>query len=406
MASLSQGLTHDTHPNDAGEVAMRDFPKFEYTMHDVKRAGEALKGDVPWSEDTRDELLAIFKIANNWIDSHGYPMARLRTEAHSKVRKCGGDSLVFARLKRMRSVRRKLATLSAKLDQVQDLGGCRIIAPSIDRANELIACYCETPKHVLHNAKDYIAKPKPGGYRSHHLNFKFQGKNGSEVLNGRRVEVQIRTRLQHAWATAVEAVGTFRFEDMKAGRGDPDWLRLFELMSAEIALAERCPEPPGVPSRSERVKEIRSLNEKIEAVTMLESMRQAVKYTSSYVEGPEPPKYYRIEFNRRTRVVVVKPHIAPKEALFEQHGVEQSAEMEGNSDINTVVVNADSIEALKEGYPNYFGDVQLFNKTLREIVQGKEATEYTLPPLQSVPQRPREAGDLSWLRPGRGRRWE
>lgn len=387
-------------------LEMADFPPFEYTMHDVKRAGEALKSELIWSEDRREELLKIFKIANNWIDSHGYPMFRLKTEAHAKVRRCGGDSLVFARLKRMRSVRRKLATISAKLDQIQDLGGCRIIAPSIGRANELIACYRDMPKHELHNEKNYIAAPKIGGYRSHHLNYKFKGENGSEVLNGRRIEIQIRTRLQHTWATAVEAVGTFLRENMKGGQGNVDWLRLFELMSAEIALAERCPEPPGVPVRTERVKEIRELSAKLDAVTMLESMRQAVKYTQTYVQGPEPPRFFRIAFNRETREVTVKPHTAPSEGLFEQHGIEQSAEMAGNGDINTVFVSADSIEALKEGYPNYFGDVRLFNDTLREIVQGNEAKEYTMPPLQTVPQRPREVGDLSWLRPGRGRRWE
>lgn len=401
-ARLSGGLTVG-QPDD---IAMTDFPRFEYTMHDVKRAGEALKGDLVWSEDRRDDLLAIFKIAHNWIDSHGYPMFRLKFEAHSKVRKCGGDSLVFARLKRMRSVRRKLATIASKLDQIQDLGGCRIIAPSIARANELIACYRDTPKHVLHNEKDYITQPKAGGYRSHHLNYKFRGENGSEALNGRRIEVQIRTRLQHTWATAVEAVGTFRQENMKAGRGNLDWLRLFELMAAEIALVERCPEPPGVPSRGERVKEIRELDAKLGAISMLESMRQAVKFTGPYAQGSEMPKFYRIAFNRRTREVLVRPHSSPIQGLFEQHGIEQSAEIEGNSDINTVFVSADSIEALKEGYPNYFGDVQLFNKTLREIVQGNDAIEYTMPPLETVPQKPRESGDLSWLRPGRGRRWE
>ena len=29
----------------------------------------------------------------------------------------------------------------------------------------------------------------------------------AELYNGRRIEIQVRTRLQHAWATAVEGVG-------------------------------------------------------------------------------------------------------------------------------------------------------------------------------------------------------
>jgi hypothetical protein len=57
--------------------------------------------------------------------------------------------------------------------------------------------------------------------------YKFRGSGEEAVYNGRRVEVQVRTQLQHSWATAVEAVGLFRREDLKAGRGDLDWLRLF-----------------------------------------------------------------------------------------------------------------------------------------------------------------------------------
>ncbi len=385
---------------------MADFPRLEFSMHDVKRAGEALKGEILWDEAKREDLLAIFRVANSWLDSHAYPMRRFQHEASAKVRKCRVEGLVFARLKRMPSVRRKLAALSTKLDQIQDLGGCRIITSSIAGANDLIACYRDSAKHAFHNDGAYIDKPKRGGYRSHHLIYRFSGENDAEVFNGRRIEIQIRTRLQHTWATAVESVGTLRGEELKAGKGNVDWLRLFELMSGEIAQTEGCIEPPGIPSGKERLEEILDLNHQLSAIQFLDSMQQAVRYTSAYVQGSEPPEYFRIEFNRKTHEVTVTPHFAPKIGLKEQHQIEQSAEISGNSDINTVFVSADSIDALRDGYPNYFGDVQLFNQNLRNIVKGKGAKEYTMPPQQSAPNKPREAGNLSWLRPGRNRRWE
>lgn len=406
MASQFQGLTGDLGPYLTDEIDMAEFPKFKFTMHEVKRAGEALRGDIFWDETKRKDILKIFEIANNWLDSHALPMRRFQYEAHAKVRKCKVDGLVFARMKRMPSVRRKLRALSTKLDQIQDLGGCRIVTSSIEGANELIACYRDAPKHEYFNASPYIEKPKKGGYRSHHLIYRFAGDGETEVFNGRRIEIQIRTRLQHTWATAVESVGTLRGEDLKAGKGDADWLRLFELMSGELAQAERCAEPPGIPTGSERLKEIRDLNAKLSAIDFLDSMQQAVRYTSSYVQGPILPDYFRIQFNRKTHEVAVTPHFAPKTGLKEQHQIEQSSEISGNSDINTVFVAADSIDALRQGYPNYFGDVAIFNRNLRDIVKGKGAKEYTMPPQQVVPDRPREIGDLSWLRPGRGRRWE
>lgn len=387
-------------------VGMAEFPKFEYTMHDVKRAGEALKGEILWSEERREENVRIFQIANNWIDSHGYPMYRVKMEAIGKLRACKIDGITIARLKRMSSVRRKLRTISSKLDQIQDLGGCRVILPSIDGASALIERFRDKGRHHLHNEGPYIESPKPGGYRSHHMIYKYVGNDESAVLNNRRVEIQIRTRLQHAWATAVEAVGNFTGDELKAGRGDQRWLRLFELMSAEFAMTENCPMPDGVPARAARIKEIRGLESELSAASMMESMRQAVHYTGSYVQSGERPEFYRIEFNRRTKEARVTPHNRPIPGLAEQHLIEQAAEESGDKDINTVLVSADSIEDLYAGYPNYFGDVALFTKSLRIVVGGDRVPDYNLPPQEAVPPPPRDSIDPSWLRPGRRRRWE
>ena len=155
--STVAGACGDLNGRACGGLVMTDFPKLEFSMHDVKRAGEALRGEILWDESKREELLDIFSIANSWIDSHAYPMFRLKSEAVAKVRKADAGGIVFARLKRMRSVRRKLATLpTAKLDQIQDLGGCRIICPSIASLNRVLDCYPDAPKHRLHNEKSYI----------------------------------------------------------------------------------------------------------------------------------------------------------------------------------------------------------------------------------------------------------
>jgi hypothetical protein len=48
-----------------------------------------------------------------------------------------------------------------------------------------------------------------------------------------------------------------------------------------------------------------------------------------------------------------------------------------------VLVEADKIESLKEAYPNYFGDVQVFKHNLSRIVRGEDAIEFTLSPAAS-----------------------
>lgn len=58
-------------------------------------------------------------------------------------------------------------------------------------------------------------------------------------------ELQIRTKLQHAWATAVEAMGTFLGEALKAGHGPAAWRDFFATASAAIAHVESTPPVPG-----------------------------------------------------------------------------------------------------------------------------------------------------------------
>src|SRR5690606_40369694 len=70
---------------------------------------------------------------------------------------------------------------------------------------------------------------------SHHLSLVFQAnKKQDESYVGRRIELQVRTRLQHSWATAIEAVSLYRNQDLKHHHGDADWLRLFVLTAAEL----------------------------------------------------------------------------------------------------------------------------------------------------------------------------
>ena len=66
-------------------------------------------------------------------------------------------------------------------------------------------------------AKDYILAPKKDGHRSIHQIFGYRNAKHAD-LNVLSVEVQIRTRLQHAWATAVETLGAIEHSSSKPER--------------------------------------------------------------------------------------------------------------------------------------------------------------------------------------------
>ena len=106
------------------------------------------------------------------------------------------------RLKRMTSILRKLLRLNSnfKLGTLDDIGGCRLIVSSVDEVYRAVAVLNEELGEW--KAKDYISRPQSSGYRSYHAIYQIP-----EGGISYRIEVQIRTHLQHLWATGVEAVG-------------------------------------------------------------------------------------------------------------------------------------------------------------------------------------------------------
>ena len=261
-------------------------------------------------------------------------------------------------------------------------------------------------RHELWGQEPYIQEPKADGYRSHHLRYKFRGKGSFTIYDGRRIEVQIRTRLQHAWATAVEAVGLFRGEDLKGNHGSPEWLRLFKLMSAEFARAENCPEPPDVPSHNGCVSEIRELDGLLKAADTLDTLSNVMRWTDIAVDPATIPSYYLIKFDNLTKQVIVEPHFKPLWAVASYEQAEASDNESGANTTNVVLVEADKVENLKDAYPNYFGDVQLFKTQLKTVIEGQPAQEYTVRPQETVAPKPKEKPSLGWFRPGRERQWE
>jgi hypothetical protein len=392
-------LTAGCAPAEPSERPVSDFPRFEYSMRDVRRAGDALRGELTWTDETAEQIREIFRIANNWRDSHAFPMRKLRWELIGQIRRLRIAGQTVARLKRMPSIRRKLRTISANLNQIQDLAGCRAILPSIKEVNAVRGVLRDRSAHQLHNEADYINKPKPDGYRSHHMIFKFKGVGEEAVFDDRRVEIQLRSDWQHSWATAVEAVGMFRREDMKAGQGSPEWLRLFQLMSAEIALAEGCGDAVGPEARRERIQEITALEKQLKAVRTLEDIRQAVRFIEGYVTVIKP-EYYLIKYDRSSGTVAVEPYSQPIRGISSFDAFEVANSQRGGN-VNAVLVEADSIENLRAAYPNYFGDVQKFKSALEEIATGSPSREFVLPPQPTAPKPPYEKPDARWI--GRSR---
>lgn len=361
-----------------------------YSKDEVVAAGKALKGTLAYTGGQIDEqTLRVFRVAHAWRTAHIVPMRKVRSELLWANRRLGVEAITAARLKRMQSIRKKLRKTPLSLYQIQDIGGCRAIVGSMADFERLRDLYRNGhSRHRLQREDDYITSPRMTGYRGHHLRLKFNGEGDDSVYNRQFIEVQLRTRLQHAWATAVEAVGLVRREDLKGNDGDADWLRLFALMGSEFAVIEDRPLVPDAPKEKNRRQELRHLEQKLNATACLDRWNRAIQYTEQI--DASASGFYLIQFDSEKMEVTVQPGSA--RLLFAE---------EKKVTKDTVLVELERAEDLKTAYPNYFLDVALFNNCLAAIV-----SDQALPSLDAPMRRrtaPAKPGsdykvDLSWWR--------
>ena len=380
---------------------MSSYPVYEYSMYDVARAGQRLKDVIPW-DDYDDEVRRVFSVANSWRDSHVLPMKSIRLSIAHRMRhlKLSGD--VVARAKRMSSIRGKLRRHPVKLDQMQDLGGCRAIMDDIDGVNALVA-ECQRVPHEVRNHKNYVDKAKPDGYRSHHVIFRFDGEADRAAYRGRRVELQIRTKLQHSWATAVEVVGQTRLEELKSGKGSAESLRFFRLMSDEFSFEEGCELDRVASGRRQRLDEIRDCNNILRATDVLENHRSTTRYIASYILSGDA-RVFLIRYDNVNHTVSVEGYSDPSVGALALQHEEMAMEESGLSENSAVLVDAKEAASIVSAFPNYFGDVSLFLGKLKSVCGKARDIEYQLPKQETVAPKAYEVPDLSWFKQ-RHRRW-
>ncbi len=380
---------------------MEDFPRSSYSDVDVKKAGRIIAGHMIWTDESAPLIREAFAVANSWRDSHAFPMRSIR---HSVIRYMYNQEIQgisAARLKRMKAIRMKLDRIHVGLHQLQDLGGCRFILPTIADVQKLTGILRAQLPHTLRSEKNYIAEPKSDGYRSQHMMYTYIGRKGRVIYDGRRIELQVRTKLQHSWATTVEAVGLFRGEQLKNQQGSDQWLRLFELMSGEFAQVERCAVPTTVPGELQRRREISDLARSLDALQVLESVSYGFRGTDLPLASSYNPTHYLIRYNHTTKTVQVEPYRLSIAATRSYDIAEELDNRTGGNTLNVVLVEVDKIDNLKAAYPNYFGDVELFKSQLRLITRGKSAVEYAVSERQAPVPDTAKRIDLSWLKGGR-----
>lgn len=337
----------------------------QYSKGDIDRAGDALITFSP-NDPERENALTII---NNWRSCHAYPLQVIKMNLLQKAKRIDRKALISQRIKRLPSIAIKLRhNRNMKLSQMQDIGGCRAVLANVHRVHRLAKVYEETksknPHHrsILIEKYDYISSPKEDGYRGIHLIYKYQSDSPNRAaFNGQRIEIQIRSKLQHIWATAVETAQTFTGQALKSRikSASESWLRFFALMGSAIAIRERQPNVPGAPeNKKDKVRELCQIVDREKILECLTAWNDTVHF----LEAPElqGAHVFLLVLDPAKGKLQIAPFRINQLATAQEQYLQAEKANENDPQVQVVLVSVDSIDALRRAYPNYYADTTEF----------------------------------------------
>ena len=345
------------------------YHKPHYSLNQVDKAAKYIRASRPESKLVDDpKLVESYVKLIDWRAAHVYPQNTIYITLNNRSSKIDENAIVSQRLKRFGSIMYKLyANQKMQLSQMQDIGGCRAVVGNVESVYRIIRKYNARPiKSNLVRLTDYIERPKLDGYRSIHMMYRFGGQAQTSPWAKLRIEIQIRTKTQHEWATAVEAVDLFSGQNLKQGFGNDDWKRFFALVGAADAIRSDTHLVPNCPDNLVEIRqELAALNNKLHAIGNLRNYRAV----ASDMAMRKSAYWFIITTNPGEGHVEVEEF--QKEEMIRAQ--ERYSELEQGPDkgsTQSVLVSTESLQSLMQAYPAYFADTGQFTQNVEELLAG------------------------------------
>ncbi|WP_201495709.1 RelA/SpoT domain-containing protein [Rubrivivax sp. A210] len=312
----------------------------------VNRAGENVRAGNP----TADDLAVI----EEWRAAHRAVLNTFQAILRERARSAG--AMVAQRHKRKRTIFDKLDRLPGmSLSRMDDVAGCRLI---FKKSKDLYAFrqsfHGARFKHKRRHADDpgrydYIQNPKPTGYRGIHDIYEYDvNSEVGKALTGLYVEIQYRTLVQHAWATAVEVIGFITESQPKFQQGDRRYEHAMALASEILARAHENQKGP-FPELEDRdvVAQFLAAEKEIGLLEMLRGLNAADRAVSA--------KKNTILIFEGGRALQMKTYRDATEALRALFELEKE-----HPERDIVLVRADTSDEVRLAFKNYFSDARDF----------------------------------------------
>ena len=158
-------------------------------------------------------------------------------------------------------------------------------------------------------------------------------------------------------------MGLFLKHSLKSSEGPEDWLRFFAYVSSGFAFLEStAPVPELSCSLNDLKREILTAAKKLNVKKRL----QAYSLLLKHLEQKSNANYYyyllHLQTQKNSLAIIPFKKNEFEKASAQYTELEKTLSKEENEEI--VLVAAESMEALREAYPNYFLDTDLFLKYL------------------------------------------
>ncbi len=312
----------------------------------VTRAGEAVRKGSQTDEDLR--------VIEEWRAAHRNVLNTFQAILRNRAR--GKTVHIAQRHKRKLTIFDKLNRFSEmQLARMDDVAGCRLIFNSIIELQEFREKLHQARfRHKLRNEPDkynYIKNPKQTGYRGIHDIYQYNVNSPTgKRLAGLYIEIQYRTLIQHAWATAVELIGSITQSQPKFQRGDDRYERAMALASELLARAHEDQKGP-FPNASNRdvLDEFLSLDKKL--------------YLMQTLGGLNSAKSKDIDKNKRNSILIFS-----KDSELEVRNYRNATDAtqalfdleKQMPERDIVLVRAEKAEDVRSAFRNYFKDASDF----------------------------------------------
>lgn len=197
------------------------------TNGDINRLGDKIRAEYPNIKNSTKEQIQEHRISFKETTNATF------NSLCSLSKRVNKNAIITYRIKRIETIIGKLKRLNVDPKKKQlfarmwDISGCRCIVDNdreVYKLEKLIS-----KKFTVRKRTDYIKNPKPNGYKSLHLYLQLPNDN-------KVVEVQLRNRLDHNWATLVEITDVIFDSQLKEYGKDKKLEKFLFLLSKRKSL--------------------------------------------------------------------------------------------------------------------------------------------------------------------------